>query len=117
MKQLVDFAEHLRDCSSGTQFDYTSASVISTWFHDTLAANPILLASSVSMHAESLSNEVALTSGHGMQEIWRNLVLPELEESVHTTVTRLDRLAAGLNPRLASYGMALGVLSSICQLI
>jgi len=87
-----------------TQFDFTSAIVIGTWFHDVLATNQTFRDSPISMHVEKLLNEVSLTSGYGMHEVWRNLVQANLEESVHTTVTRLDRLAAGLDPRGVSYG-------------
>ena len=59
------------------------------------------------MHIETLLSEVSLTSGHGMHEIWRHLVRLELEGSVHATVTRLDRLAASLDPRGVSHGTPL----------
>ena len=79
--------------------------VIGRWFHETLATHKTLLASSVSLHAERLSQEVSLMSGHGMQVIWRNLALPKVQESVLVTLTRLDGLVISLNPNNLLYCM------------
>jgi hypothetical protein len=107
---LVDFAGHLQGSSSTPHFDFTSAMVISRWFNEALAADTILSASSIYLHAECLSREVTLTSGHGMQDIWRNLVLPKLQENVEVALTRLDSLIACLNPKTAFHGMLLILL-------
>lgn len=84
--------------------------IISRWIREALAAHKTLLASSVYLHAEYLSQEVSLMSGHGMQNVWRNLVLPNMQKNVHVTLTRLDDLVISLHPNTLFYGMLFGFL-------
>ena len=70
-----------------------------------LATNKTLLGSSVGLHAECLSRDVSLVSGHGMQDIWRHFVHSDMKESVRVTLTRLDGLVVCLDPNTSSYGM------------
>lgn len=114
---LVDFAGHLYNSNSTPHFDFTSAIVISTWFHEALTTQKTLSAPAVYLHAEYLSQEVSLKSGHGMQDIWRNLVLPNMRESVQVTLTRLDGLITCLNPDNSFHGMLLIFLCFTLPLI
>jgi hypothetical protein len=104
VSDLLDFAEHLRASASGSTLDFSAARVVSRWFRKVLSKHLELSVSDVYKHAQALANEVCLTSGHAMQEIWGAFVRSRGGQKASVAdLVRLDELALRLDPNQSSY--------------
>ncbi|KDQ20857.1 hypothetical protein BOTBODRAFT_100466 [Botryobasidium botryosum FD-172 SS1] len=96
MLDLLDHVQHLEKTASSTYFDFSSIRFIATEIVQSLGEKPRF--PDILDCATSLSGAMRLTSGHGMQEIWRAL-LPHSCSGAHAAqIARLDLLVQQLEP-------------------
>lgn len=99
MQLLIAYGQHFEAVISRREVDYSSVHTIVRWIIQLLIdSHPVF--SGITNAATSLSESIAVTSGHGMYEIWLDLLLPSSNivldalRDLNTSVTCLEARSA-----------------------
>lgn len=99
--RLLSYAAYLSGINREKHLDHSAIYSASRWLQDSLQ-EPYSEFAQVQNHAQTLSNAVALTSGHGLSELWTSLAVPAIEALPASKIESLGAVACMLPPELIS---------------
>lgn len=70
---LIEYSEHLREAVGQALFDFTVIRLVVNWLCEALGSSPTEFGN-IKTLLDALASATAITSGHGMREIWSALL-------------------------------------------
>ncbi|KAG9000235.1 hypothetical protein FRB93_012775 [Tulasnella sp. JGI-2019a] len=100
LQRLAAYGQHMKGVISRREVDYSSINAIVHWIVR-LIPKSFSIFSGIERAATSLKEAIKITNGHGMYEIWLDLLLPS-SINVMNSLRELDALTTNLGPRQSS---------------